>query len=153
MMMMKKDKKKMYFVLERDNGLHLTKTGYYKIENGVLFKTNGFEKYYNESGLIIRDDYVNWTAFSYELNVPYKSYFDQKYNIKVNTKIQIIKDDSLSLVFDKVPIYVYLNWRERLCLSYRFNKLLVQKKDFWMWVTNIVVALGATIAGFMVVFC
>jgi len=148
-----KNKNKIYFVLERDNGLHLTKTGYYKIENGALFKTKGFEEYHNESGLIIRDDYANWTAFSYEFNVPSKYYFAKKYNIKVNTKIRIIKDDSVSLVYDKVPIYVNLNCKERFCLSYKFNNLLVQKKEFWMWVINVVVALGATIAGFMVVFC
>lgn len=144
---------KKYYKIDRDDGINLTEIGYFNLIKGVLFKTNGFDEYANEKGIIINPAHVCTTTFKYTFNLPYKGYIKHNYGVKLNTRIQIIKDDSVTLVIDKTPIYVYLNWRERFFLSRRFNNLLVQKKDFLMWFTNVVVALGATIAGFLVVFC
>lgn len=149
----KKENKKEYYILDRNSGLHLTPTGYFKLLNGVvLFKTKGFDEYSNEHGLITNPDYVTRSTFKYTYCFPYKYYFNEKTKYKVNTKIRILKNDDIDLRFDPIPIYVYLNWYERKKLDCRFKNLLIQKKDFWMWLTNVIVALGATIAGFLVVF-
>lgn len=148
----KNEKMKEYYILDRNGGLHLTPTGYFKLLKGVIFRTKGFDSYSNEQGIITEPDYVTWTTFKYTYNFPYRGFFKDKYNIEMNTKIQIMNDDDINLILDIKPIFVYLNWNERMRLDCRFKNLLIQKKDFWMWLTNVIVALGATIAGFLVVF-
>ena len=145
--------KKKYYVIDRSEGVYLTEKGYFKIYGGILFKTNGFDKYANEHGIIVKPNLVTYKQFEYDFNVPFKNYFIKKYEIKVNTRLRIIIYDNESTQYEKIPIYVFLNWKERLSLSYRFNRLLIQNSNFWMWVINVVVALGATIAGLLVVFC
>lgn len=142
-----------YYEIDRNNGIHLEKKGNFKLLKGILFKTNGFDLYANENGIIVRPDLVKYAQFQYDFNVPFKDYFQKKYQIKVNTRLRVIISDDESIVFEKTPIFVFLNWWERIKLSYRFNRLIIQRSNFWMWIINVVVALGATIAGFLVVFC
>ena len=145
---------KKYYILDRINGLHLIKTGSYSLNGGTLFKTKGLkDDYVNKNGIIIDDTYVTFSTFDYSYDVPFKDYFKKKYKINVNTKIKVIKDDNNKLEFERIPIYVNLNWKERLCLDLKFKRLLIQKKEFWMWVINVIVAIGAIVAGFLVAFC
>lgn len=148
-----KNQKKKYFILEMNDGLHLNEKGYFRIINGVLFKSNGFEEYANDKGIIVRPDLVAWKRFDYDYYVPFKRYFKEKYKIKVNTRLRIILKDSDFIKYDDTPVYVFLNWKEKLLLSHMNKKLLVQKANFWMWLINVIVAIGAAIVGFLVVFC
>ena len=142
-----------YYKLEENDGIYLTEKGYFKISDGIVFITKGFDEYANKKGLIVRPDLVEWKRFDFDYNVPFKKYFKEKYKIEVNTRLRIIINDSERIEYEKTPLYVFLNWKEKLFLSYKNKKMLVQKANFWMWVINVIVALGATIAGFMVVFC
>lgn len=146
---------KKYYILERSNNrLFLNETGFYNLSGGTLLKTKGLkEDYVNEHEIIIDDNYVTFSSFDYSYDIPFKEYFNKIGTNKINTKIKVVKDDDNELEFEKIPIYVNLNWKERLCLDLKFKRLLVQKNDFWMWVINVIVAIGATIAGFMIAFC
>ena len=145
---------KKYYILDRsDNNLHMEKTGYYNLNKGTLFKTKGFKDDYstkNKLKIIYNPEYVTRSTFDYSFNTPFASYFEN--DSKINTKILIVKNECVSREFEKQPIYVYLNWNERMWLDLRFKRLLVQKRDFWMWVTNVIVAIGATVAGILVAF-
>jgi|AntAceMinimDraft_17_1070374.scaffolds.fasta_scaffold85726_2 hypothetical protein len=145
---------KKYYILERSNNrLFLNETGFYSLSGGALFKTKGLkDDYVNKNGIIIDDTYVTFSTFDYSYDVSFKDYFKKKYKINVNTKIKVIKDDNNKLELERIPIYVNLNWKERLCLDLKFKRLLIQKKEFWMWLINIIVAIGAILAGLMVAF-
>lgn len=152
---MKKEEKKYFALEEKDNCIYLNEKGYWKIhKGGVFFKTNGFEKYANENGIIFRPNLVSYSLFKYDHFLPFKQYFISNHKINVNTRVMIVKEKGNrdGVIPANEEVFIYLTWVEKLRLAYCFRKMLVQKSNFWMWVINVVVALGATIAGFLIVF-
>ncbi len=88
---------------------------------------------------------INEYRYIFEKNVsPFKKEF--------NTVFYFSKYPGEPPSHSTLKVYSRLRFKQRMMLSKWFNNWLIMEKEFWMWLTNVIVATGATIAGFMVAF-